>query len=165
MHNQIIISLILIIVCYILLQCFTIHILKNAKKVKSGPVLGESLEDFDVINVNQKRIKFSKLSNSQPKLILFVDMECTHCKSIIKSLNLFNKDVLKNIEFFTLNNKENLEQLKEKNINQNFYLLSEEDMLENLKVQLFPFYIEVDGNNIVQKKGYASNNTIIEYLV
>ncbi|MED4238217.1 hypothetical protein [Priestia megaterium] len=165
MHNQIIISLILIIVCYILLQYFTIHILKNAKKVKSGPVLGESLEDFDVINVNQKRIKFSKLSNSQPKLILFVDMECTHCKSIIKSLNLFNKDVLKNIEFFTLNNKENLEQLKEKNINQNFYLLSEEDMLENLKVQLFPFYIEVDGNNIVQKKGYASNNTIIEYLV
>ncbi|WP_194758388.1 hypothetical protein [Priestia megaterium] len=165
MHNQIIISLILIIVCYILLQCFTIYVLKNVRRVRSGPVLGETIKDLDIINVDQKKMKFSTLLNSQPKLMIFVDMDCTHCRSIIKSLNLFNNNVLKDVEFFTLNTKENLEELKERNITQNFYLLSEEDMLENLKVQLFPFYIEVDENNIVQKKGYASNNTIIEYLV
>ncbi|MDN3233548.1 redoxin domain-containing protein [Priestia megaterium] len=165
MHNQIIISLILIIVCYISLQCFTIYVLKNAKKVRSGPALGERIHDLEVINVNQKKIKFSTLLDSQSKLILFVDMDCTHCKSIIQSLNLFNNNVLKNVEFFTVNSKENLEQLKQINTNQDFYLLSEEDMFEKLKVQFFPFYIEVDRNKIVQKKGYASNNTIIEYVI
>ncbi|MFE0301168.1 MULTISPECIES: response regulator [Priestia] len=165
MHNQIIISLILIIVCYISLQCFTIYVLKNVKKVRSGPVLGEKLQDFEVINVNQKEMKISTLLNSKPKLILFVDMDCTHCRDIIKSLNLFNNNVLRDVEFFTLNSKDNLEQLKQTNLNQDFYLISEEDMFEKLKVQFFPFYIEVDSNNVVQKKGYASNNTIIEYVI
>ncbi|MFP7416615.1 hypothetical protein [Priestia filamentosa] len=164
MGNQIIISLILIMFCYISLQIFTLYYLKNKNRVKGGPMLGDTIRDIEVIDINKNKINLSKILSSQPKLIIFVDMNCAHCKNIINSLNVFNKDLLKDIHFFLVNNEENVRELKKRRNNKNFYFLNEEDVFDNFNVRLFPFYMELNGNKIVQKKGYASGNTIIEYL-
>lgn len=164
-NSQIAVSLIIIIFIYIILQFFIVYHLKNRFKVKSGPPIGQCISELEILDVNQNKVKLNNVLKKGKNLILFVDMDCDHCNKIIDSLKLMNSSVLSEIQFLLADTGENLKGVKEKNIDANFYFLNEEEIFVNLNIKGFPFYIEADNNNVIKKKGYASSNVIIEYLV
>lgn len=162
---QIVVALVIINFIYIIIHFFIIFHLKNRFKVRFGPSIGQSISQVEISDINQNKSLLNNVLGNKKSLLLFVDMDCDHCNKIINSLKLINRSGLSQIQFLLANTEENIRGVKEKNLEGNFYFLDENVLFNSMNIKGFPFFIEIDNKNVIENKGYASSNVIIEYLL
>ncbi|PFN00484.1 hypothetical protein [Bacillus cereus] len=163
--NQIELSLIIIIFIYTIFHIWIIFHLKNRYKVKSGPAIGQPIPEIEILDIDRKTMQLNNRLQGEKNLLLFVDMDCEHCNKIINSLKLMDSSVLNNIHFLLSESDENFNILKDRGIRGNFYFLKEEDIFLHLNIKGFPFFLDIDSNNVIEKKGFATTSVIVEYLI
>ncbi|MDU1117058.1 MAG: hypothetical protein E7J99_14600 [Clostridium butyricum] len=137
-----------IILCVVLIRDY-----RKFSGANLGPKIGTIID--------KNNFDFRGNDSDNDKVIVFVDIGCTSCEKVIKSLQI-NGTKFNNIYVITKGSKNDVDTWKKnKNLLLDINSLEDNIIEENYNIKGFPYYIKITDNK-VSEKGFLNEITIIK---
>ncbi len=136
---------------------------RTVKEVKSGLREGVSVPDVRVLKMNGENEEFKNILTDN-KTVFFVDGDCTSCQEMMNSLHHFKAEYVERINFIATYTENSSKENQKNMLDLKMYYMKENDLMNLLNVNTFPFVMQFDANNNVSKRGYLSKYNLVDYL-
>lgn len=162
---QVLYVLLMIIGVYITLLFLVLDRLKKRDGQNLGPKLKEDLNNVSFKSINRNEYFVRNLLNTDENvLFIFAESNCSECKRILRAMRHLHESVNIDIKVVFSDTEENLKGATEYYWLPNKYFLDLEFMIEDLRVNVFPFFIEIGSHGLVETKGFVSIDLLLQRI-
>ncbi|MEK4865892.1 hypothetical protein NSU10_16815 [Bacillus sp. FSL E2-8895] len=164
-NEQIIVTLLLILVVQCLMHIAVILKLKSKKNIKIGPRIGGNIKNLSYEKSNQEIKNIYDDIKETKNIFIFLDLNCTECNKLFYSLDAIKKEYLNNVRLILIEEDCNLESIDKNEYKNQIRFMKEETIMKELEINVFPFLIQVDNEGELQDKNYIGKSNVMQYIV
>ncbi|WDF50307.1 hypothetical protein PQ460_20340 [Paenibacillus sp. KACC 21273] len=162
---QIIVSLIFMILVILFIIILVIHKSKVSKVINQGIKIGEKFPNIIVYNsINQKVPLLKEIYSQKIDTLILIDVNCSQCEKVLKTLKIIKPEYLKNIRFLAVGSEDITSKISNHSFQNQLLLAQMEDVINQIKVNGFPFIFKNNIDGTITSKGYISEDTITKYI-
>lgn len=163
---QVVYVLLIIISVYILLSFYIINKFKNINGQNIGPKLKQDLNNLQLKNTNDNTFLLKNLISSpiENAFIIFAESNCSECKKVLDSMMYLKKSVMLDIQVVFSNTNENREGSSKYTWLPNKFFVDLDSVINDLSIHMFPYFIETNSKGLVESKGFASVDSLLEFI-
>ncbi|HDR7002941.1 MULTISPECIES: hypothetical protein [Bacillus] len=164
-NEQILVTLLLILVVQCLMHIAVIMKLKSKKKLKIGPRIGENIKNLSYEKNNQAIKNLYDDIKETKNIFIFLDLNCKECNKLFYALDAIKKEYLNNVRLILIEEDYNLESIEKNEYKNQIRFMKEETIMNELEINAFPFLIQVNNEGELQDKNYIGKSNLMQYIV